>query len=284
MVKLTPSQKDNLMRKAASVRRKIVEMICRGKGGHLGGAMSCVDVLAALFFEILRLDPENPFWEERDRFILSAGHKCLALYATMALRGYFDEEKLFTYGTLDSSFPGHPDRHKLAGIEANTGSLGHGLAIGCGMALAAKMDAKSWKVFVLLGDGEIEEGTVWESAAAASHYKLDNLVAIVDKNGLQIQGPTYEVMNLEPLVEKWRAFGWQVRQINGHNFDEIFPALSDVPLEKAFPTVIISNTVKGKGLSFAENKPEFHQWAPTPEECHKALKEIEILEDKICKI
>lgn len=280
MSKLTPSQRTSLKYKASWVRRKIVEMICQGEGGHLGGAMSCVDMLVALYFEILRVDPGNPYWEERDRFILSAGHKCLALYATMALRGYFNEEKLFTYGTFNSPLPGHPDRHKLSGIEANTGSLGHGFPIGCGMALASKMDAKKWRVFVLLGDGEIEEGTIWESAAAASKYKLDNLVAIVDKNGLQIQGSTGEVMSMEPLAEKWKSFGWQVREVDGHDFDHIFAALTDIPLKKGFPTVVIANTVKGKGVSFAENKPEFHQWAPNAEECVRALKEVQILEER----
>ncbi|RLE13369.1 transketolase [Candidatus Aerophobetes bacterium] len=282
MVKLTSSEKADLTRKAAYVRRKVVEMICKGKGGHLGGALSCVEILITLYFKILRLDPERPYWDERDRFILSAGHKCLALYATMALRGFFDEEKLFTYGSLDSPFPGLPDRHKLSGIEANTGSLGHGLAIGGGMALAAKLDRKDWKVYVLLGDGEIAEGSIWEAAAAASHHKLDNLVAIVDKNKLQIQGPTSKVMNLDPLREKWKAFGWQVREIDGHSFDEIFTALTDIPFKRGFPAVIIANTVKGKGLSFAEDNPKFHQWQPAPGECEKALTEIKRLEETQC--
>ncbi|MCD6574330.1 transketolase [Candidatus Aerophobetes bacterium] len=278
MVKLTASDKADLVKKAACVRKKIVETICEGKGGHLGGALSCTDILVTLYFKILRLDPKHPQWDERDRFVLSAGHKCLALYATMALRGYFKEEELSSYATLDSPFPGHPDRHKLPGIEANTGSLGHGLAIGGGMALAGKMDGKKWKVYVLLGDGEIAEGSVWESAAAASHHKLDNLVAIVDRNKLQIQGPTREVMDMEPLAEKWRVFGWQVREIDGHNFDEIFTALSDIPVKKDYPTVIIANTIKGKGLSFAEDNYKFHQWQPTPEDCKRALAEMKKLE------
>lgn len=284
MAKLTSSKKTDLARKAVYVRRKIVEMICRGGSGHLGGAMSCVEMLVTLYFEILNLNPHNPFWDERDRFILSAGHKCLTLYATMALRGFFDEEELFSYGTMDSSFPGHPDRHELPGIEANTGSLGHGLAIGVGMALTGKMDGKDWKVYVLLGDGEIEEGAVWESAAAASHYKLDNLVAIVDKNKLQLQGPTREVMNMDPLGDKWKAFGWQVREIDGHSFDEIFSALSGISFKKESPAVIISHTVKGKGLSFAENVSTFHQWKPDSEECERAMAEIKKLEELLCKI
>jgi len=282
--KLTSSKKSDLIKKAAHIRRRIVEMICKGGSGHLGGAMSCVEVLVTLYFEILRLDPHNPYWEERDRFILSAGHKCLTLYVAMALRGYFDEEKLFSYGSMDSPLPGHPDRHLLPGIEANTGSLGHGLAIGGGIALSGKMDGKDWKVYVLLGDGEAEEGTVWESAAAASHYKLDNLVAIVDKNKLQLQGPTREVMNIDPLGDRWRAFGWQVREIDGHNFDEIFCALSSVPFKKGSPSVIISHTIKGKGVSFAENVPVYHQWKPTPDEYERALKEVREREEELCQI
>lgn len=281
---LSFSEKVDLAKKAAHVRRKVVEMICKGKGGHLGGALSCVDILVVLYFKIMRVDPKNPGWEERDRFILSAGHKCLALYATMALRGYFEEEKLLSYGSKDCPFPGHPDRHKLPGIEANTGSLGHGLAIGGGMALAGKIDRKDWKVYVLLGDGEIAEGSCWESAAAASHHRLDNLIAIVDKNKLQIQGPTREVMNTDPLADKWKAFGWEVVEIDGHNLDDIFKALSNIPIKKNFPTAIIANTVKGKGLSFAEDNYKFHQWQPTPEECEKAMAEMKKLEEKACKI
>lgn len=282
--KLTTSKKASLEKRVAHVRRRIVEMICReNKGGHLGGAMSCVEVLVTLYFELLNIDPDNPSWEKRDRFILSAGHKCLALYATMAHRGFFDEEKLFTYGNLDSAFPGHPDRHVLAGIEANTGSLGHGLAIGGGMALAGKMDRENWRVYVLLGDGEIEEGTVWESAAAAAHHRLDNLVAIVDKNKLQLQGPTREVMSMDPLAEKWRAFGWQTTEIDGHNLDEVFGALGDVPYKRGHPTAIISHTVKAKGVSFAEDIPTFHQWKPNFQECEKALKEVREREEKLCQ-
>jgi len=278
MIKLTSSEKVNLAKKAAHIRRNIVEMICKGKGGgHVGGALSCVDILVTLYFEIIRLDPNRPQWDERDRFILSAGHKCLALYATLAQRGYFGEEKLFTYGSMDCPFPGHPDRHKLPGIEANTGSLGHGLAIGGGMALAGKLDGKDYKVYVLLGDGEIAEGTVWESISAASHYKLDNLVAIVDKNRLQIQGPTCEVMNMDPLMDKWRAFGWQTRGIDGHNFDEIFAALTYIPLKKGCPTAIIANTIKGKGLPFAEDNYKFHYWNPTSGECERAFAEMKRL-------
>lgn len=279
MIKLTSFQRTSLVKNAAQARKNIVKMICKGKTGHLGGAMSCVDIVVTLYFEILRLDLRHPRWDNRDRFILSAGHKCLALYTVLAQRGFFDEEKLFTYGTFNCLFPGHPDRHKLSCIEANTGSLGHGLPIGVGMALAGKMDSKDYKVYVLLGDGEMAEGTVWESITAASHYKLDNLIAIVDKNKLQIQGPTREVMSMDPLGERWKTFGWQVRQIDGHNFGEIFAALVNVPIEKNRPTVIIANTVKGKGLSFAENNPKYHQWQPTPEECQKALAEIEIQEE-----
>lgn len=280
MIKLTSSEKVNLAKKAAHIRRNIVEMICKGKGGgHVGGALSCVDILVTLYFEIIRLDPNRPRWDERDRFILSAGHKCLALYATLAERGFFDEEKLLTYGSMDCPFPGHPDRHKLPGIEANTGSLGHGLAIGGGIALAGKLDGKDYKVYVLLGDGEIAEGTVWESISAASHYKLDNLVAIVDKNRLQIQGPTCEVMNMDPLMDKWDAFGWQTRGIDGHNFDEIFAALTCIPLEKGRPTAIIANTIKGKGLSFAEDNYKFHYWNPTFGECERAFAEMKRLEE-----
>ena len=279
MSSLLPMQKEQVLEKVRQARELIVRMICRGGGGHLGGALSCLDLMAVLYFHILRNDPNKPNWDERDRFILSAGHKCLALYAMLALRGYFDARELDTYGSMDCAFPGHPDRRKLVGVEANTGSLGHGLAIGGGMALAAKRDALAWRVFVLLGDGEITEGTVWESAAAASHYELDNLVAIVDKNALQIQGATREVMNMDPLAEKWRSFGWSTIEVNGHDLDAIYDTLGRLPREQGRPTAVIAHTTKGKGLEFAEGNYAYHYWKPSEQECRKLLAQLQQREE-----
>lgn len=280
-MELSEKQICNLRQQALNLRRSIVRMIQYGSSGHIGGALSSVEIITTLYFSVLRCDPHNPSSEDRDRFILSAGHKCLALYAVLAEKGYFDRSLLTTHGSLDTSLPGHPDRHRLPGIEANTGSLGHGLSVGGGMALAGKLDRKDYKVYVLMGDGEITEGAVWEATAVASHYHLDKLVAIVDRNGLQIQGKTKEVLNMEPLSHKWESFGWKTREINGHNFVEIFEALSNVPIEKNHPTCIIANTVKGKGLSFAENNYKYHHWKPMPQEIDKAMEELGVKEGNV---
>ncbi|MBW2057921.1 MAG: transketolase [Deltaproteobacteria bacterium] len=265
----------DLKRTALNIRKKILRMIKTGKSGHIGGAMSCVDVLTALYFRIMRIDPNNPGWRERDRFVLSAGHKCLALYAALAERGFFGESLLDTYNHLGTRLPGHPDMHRAPGIEASTGALGHGLSVAGGMAMAAKMDGLDYRVYVITGDGEIEEGSIWEAAAAASHHRLDNLVVFVDRNRLQISGPTRQVMNYEPLDRRWEAFGWTVREVDGHDMSAILKISADIPFEKDRPSVIIANTVKSKGLSFAENKAEYHQWKPTPEELEKAQRDLD---------
>ena len=266
----------NLEKIAKNLRKNIIWMIKSGEAGHLGGSLSSVEIITALYFSLLRCNPKDPQWEGRDRFILSAGHKCLALYSVLGEKGYFDKRLFGTYDSFNSPLPGHPDRHKLPGVEANTGSLGHGLAIGGGMALASKIDKNSYKVYVLMGDGEITEGSVWEAAQISSHYNLDNLVAIIDRNHLQISGKTKDVLNTESLLNKWNSFGWSTREINGHDFKEIIKAFREIPYKKNHPTCIIANTIKGKGLSFAENRVEYHYWKPTEEEIKKALIELGI--------
>ncbi|MFQ3619401.1 MAG: transketolase [Spirochaetales bacterium] len=270
-----------LERKAVQIRKNILRMIKAYGKGHLGGALSAADILTVLYFKILRVNPEEPKWVDRDRFVLSAGHKCLVLYAALAERGFFPKDLLDTYGTLDSKFPGHPDMHKLPGVETNTGALGHGLSIAGGMALGAKLDHKDIKVYVVMGDGELAEGSNWEAAASCAKYRLDNLLVFVDKNGLQISGPTKDVMDYDPLVEKWKAFGWAVREINGHSIPEILQTTRDFPFEKDKPSVVIAHTVKSKGISFAEGKVSFHYWNVKPEEMAQAEAELEELERRL---
>lgn len=273
-MEITDNQINNLKQIALNLRRNIIKMIQSGQGGHLGGSFSCIEIITALYFSVLRCNPQDPQWENRDRFILSAGHKCLALYSVLAEKGYFDKNLLNTYDSLDSSLPGHPDRHKLPGVEANTGSLGHGLAIGGGMALAGKIDQKNYKVYVLMSDGEIAEGSVWEAAEIAKHYKLDNLIAIIDRNGLQIQGNTKDILDTGPLLKKWNSFGWEAFEIDGHDFAEILEGFENIPIKKDHPKCIIANTIKGRGLSFAENNYKYHYWKPTDEEMEKAFIEL----------
>ena len=271
----------HLMYKAARCRQKVVRMIRSGGAGHMGGAMSCLDIVAALYFHAMRHTPANPRLAERDRFILSAGHKCMALYAALAEAGYFDESLLDTYGKLNTKLPGHPDMHKLPGVEANTGALGHGLSIAVGMALGLRLDGAAARVFALLGDGELPEGSNWEAASAASHYKLDNLTAIVDWNGLQISGPTKEVMNMEPIGKRFAAFGWAYREIDGNNMHEIVDALSALPFKKRKPSLIVARTVKAKGLSFAEGRVDYHYWKPKEDELLRAENELHDSEQRL---
>lgn len=270
----TKNKYDKLNKIALNLRRDIIKMIQSGEGGHIGGSLSIIEIMTVLYFCILRSNPKNPKWGDRDRFILSAGHKCLALYAILAEKGYFDKAILGLYDSFDSPLPGHPDRHKLPGVEANTGSLGHGLAIGGGIALAGKINKKDYKVYVLMGDGETAEGSVWEAAAISSHFKLDNLVAIIDRNRLQISGDTKNVLDIEPLLKKWMAFGWETLEVNGHDFNELITTFNNLPFKENCPSCIIANTVKGKGLSFAENNYKYHYWKKTEEEMEKALKEL----------
>ena len=281
MQKLNKDAKTKLEKIAVQIRRNVLRLMKAGRMGHIGGALSSVDILTALYFKVMRVDPQNPNWLQRDRFVLSAGHKCLALYATLAEKGFFNHAILDTYGALCSRLGGHPDMYKVPGVETNTGALGHGLSIAGGMAMGLKMDGLDAKVYVIMGDGELAEGSNWEAAAAASHHKLDNLLVFVDRNHLQISGPTVEVMNYEPLDKRWRAFGWSVREIDGHDLEQIVENATDIPFEKGTPSVVIANTVKSKGLSFAENKADFHYWKATDEDLAIAERELDEIEERI---
>lgn len=260
---------------AAKSRRNVLRMVEASHHGHLGGAMSCLDIVTALYFYKMNVRPEDPKWADRDRFLLSAGHKCMVQYAVLAERGYFDKSVLDTYGGLKTKIPGHPDMHKLPGVEANTGALGHGLSIASGMALALRAEGKDSKVYVVMGDGELAEGSNWEAAAVAAHYGLDNLVVFVDFNGLQISGKVQDIMNFTPIAEHFAAFGWAVRDIDGNNMEEVVSTLDALPLEKGKPNLIVAHTIKGRGVSFAENKASYHYWTPKGDEMAQAIAEVE---------
>ena len=266
---------------ALNIRRNILRLIRAGESGHVGGALSAVEIVTALYFNLMKIDPGNPKWPQRDRFVLSAGHKCLVLYAALAERGFFDVSVLDTYGSLDSPVPGHPNMHKLPGVETNTGALGHGLSIAGGMALGLRMDKSQSGVFVVMGDGELAEGSNWEAASAASMHKLDNILVFVDRNQMQISGRTVDVMNYEPLNERWRSFGWSVRTIDGHNLEAIIGNAKEIPFEKGKPSIIIADTIKSKGLSFAERKVSYHYWKATPEEMKQAEHDLEAIENQL---
>lgn len=261
--------------KAQQCRKNVLRMITAGGHGHIGGAFSAIDVVTALYFNKMNINPTEPKMENRDRFLLSAGHKCLCQYAVLAEKGYFEKDVLDTYGKLGSLIPGHPDMYKLNGVEANTGALGHGLSIANGMAMVAKLDKKPFSVYVVTGDGELPEGSNWEAFAAAAKFNLDNLVVFVDNNGLQISGKVSEVMNMEPLDKKIEDFGWAVKSIDGNDMNAILDTLDQLPLIKGKPTAIILKTVKAKGLSFGENKAEFHFWNSTEELLEQANHEID---------
>lgn len=261
--------------KAQQCRKNVLRMITAGGHGHIGGAFSAIDVVTALYFNKMNVNPAEPKMENRDRFLLSAGHKCLCQYAVLAEKGYFEKDVLDTYGKLGSLIPGHPDMYKLNGVEANTGALGHGLSIANGMAMVAKLDKKPFSVYVVTGDGELPEGSNWEAFAAAAKFNLDNLVVFVDNNGLQISGKVSEVMNMEPLDKKIEDFGWAVKSIDGNDMNAILDTLDQLPLIKGKPTAIILKTVKAKGLSFGENKAEFHFWNSTEELLEQANHEID---------
>jgi len=264
----------NLEKKANIIRRYIVEMISNAEGGHIGGALSIADIMAVLYFYILRIDPENPEWEDRDRVVLSKGHASAAWYAALAERGYFPKEELLTFDHINSRLQGHPDMNKTPGVDMSSGSLGQGISAALGMALAARYLEKTYRTFVILGDGETQEGQVWEAAMTAAHYKLDNLIVILDYNKLQLFGQTNTIMNIEPVIEKWQAFGWNTIEINGHRINEITQALEEAVKFEGKPTIIVAHTIKGKGVSFMENKVEWHSLAPTEEQAKQALKEL----------
>lgn len=260
--------------KARKMRRDIIQMLGQAGSGHTGGSLSASDIVSCLYFWEMNIDAKNPAWEERDRFVLSKGHAAPVLYAALAESGFFPADYLKGLRKLGSPLQGHPDMRKLPGVEASTGSLGQGISWAVGMALAGKMDQKSYRVYALLGDGEIEEGLVWEAAMAAAHYKLDNLVAFVDNNGLQIDGRLEEVMSPRPIPDKFRAFGWEVIEIDGHDHRQIMEALNTARNVSGKPTAVIARTIKGKGCSFMEDRVEWHGVAPKPDEVAKALAEL----------
>ncbi len=260
---------------ATRIRQHVITMIGKAGSGHPGGSLSCVDVVTTLYFYKMQHNPEDPNWEDRDRFVLCKGHAAPTLYAVLAESGYFPVEELTRLRTGGSMLQGHPDKNRTPGIEVSSGSLGQGLSVANGMAIAAKLNHKGYRIYALIGDGECDEGQIWEAAMAASHYKLDNITAIIDRNGLQIDGPTEKIMSLEPLADKWRAFGWEVMEIDGHHIDEIISALDRAEKIKGRPTVIIAHIIKGKGISFMEWKAEFHGKAPNKEELEHALIELD---------
>jgi transketolase len=264
-----------LKRQAKLIRVEILKMLTLAGSGHTGGSLSAADIVTALYFSKMRHKPDSPGWRERDRFILSKGHAAPLLYAGLAMAGYFDKTALKTLRKLGSPLQGHPCSRVLPGVEISTGSLGQGLSVSNGIAIGLKMDNLSSRVYCLLGDGETQEGQVWEAAMTAAHYKLDNLCAIIDLNGLQIDGPVSKVKAIEPVASKWSAFGWNVIDIDGHDMKEILEALDEAETVKGKPSVILAHTIKGKGVSFFEGKVEYHGIAPTPEELEEALKEME---------
>ncbi|MGG7060058.1 transketolase [Clostridium tertium] len=259
---------------AKTVRKDIVSMLTESCSGHPGGSLSAADILTTLYFGEMNINPENPKDENRDRFVLSKGHAAPVLYSVLARRGYFPVEELNTLRKIGSRLQGHPSMKCLPGVDMSTGSLGQGISSAVGMALAGKLDNKEYRVYTLLGDGELEEGQVWEAAMSAAHYKLDNLTAFVDFNGLQIDGDITKVMNPSPIDKKFEAFGWNVLVIDGHDIEEIQDAIEKAKRFKGKPTVVVCNTVKGKGVSFMENQASWHGTAPSKEQCEQALAEI----------
>jgi len=270
---MTVAQLKNIARQ---IRRDIIEMTYKAGSGHPGGSLSSSDIMAVLYFDIMKHDPKNPKWEKRDRFFLSKGHACPVLYAALAEAGYFPKKHLATFRHLGSVLQGHPHRLKTPGIEMSSGSLGQGLSIAAGTALGLKMDGIKSKIFCLMGDGELQEGQIWEAAMAAGHFKLNNLIGIVDYNNLQIDGPVEKVMGLAPLADKWRAFRWDVIEVDGHEISRIKKAFIKAGQSKTKPTVIIARTIKGKGVSFIENDYLWHARVPTDDELNRALVELEV--------
>ena len=266
--------------KSIAYRRTILKMIKNARAGHTGGSLSCIDLLNVLYNGVMNVSPENFHSPDRDRYIQSKGHSVEALYAVLAERGFFDPADLDTLCRYGSHYVGHPTR-KVNGIEHNTGALGHGLSVGVGMALAARMDSRAYRVFVLLGDGELAEGSNWEAAMSAAHYHLDNLVVIVDRNRLQISGSTEEVTGLEPLAEKFSAFGFCVRSVDGHNLAELMRVFHQVPFETGRPNLIMAQTIKGKGVRIAENAVEWHHHVPTDGEYAAAMAELDLQEARL---
>lgn len=266
---------DGLRRRAQAIRARDLRMVYEAGLGHIGGEFSAIDILVSLYFGVLRIDPSHPDAPDRDRFVLSKGHSAAALYATLADAGFFDPSELSTFMAPLSRLNGHPDRKKVAGVETNTGPLGHGLPVAVGMALAARMDDPNRRVFVLTGDGELQEGSMWEAAMAAGHYGLDNLTVIVDRNGLQQGDYTERTIRLEPLADKWRAFGWSVRDVDGHDHAALVETLGSTPIEAGRPSAVIAHTHKAQGIAFAVDRVEWHHRVPTEAEFQLAMAELE---------
>lgn len=270
-------RKSNLEKIAALRRAELLTMIRKAGTGHTGGALSSVDILVALYYEVMKYRPEDPYWPDRDRFILSKGHSVEGLLCILADRGFFPKAELNTFSQYLSRLIGHPT-NKIPGIEICSGALGHGLSVGVGMALGAKRSGKSWKTYVLMGDGELAEGSVWEGAMAASHYQLDNLTAVIDRNRLQISGDTETVMSLENLAEKWESFGWNVAECDGHDIDQLIEKIAGCPLQINQPSMIIAKTTKGKGVANMENVAKWHHGVPSEEQLRQALVDLGVEE------
>ena len=267
----------DLEAKAKLFRREILEMTFKAGSGHPGGSLSAVDILTALYFHQMKVDPADPHWADRDRFVLSKGHVCPALYAVLAEKGFFPKAALWTLRRPESILQGHPDMRLTPGVEMSTGSLGQGLSVACGMALAARLDEKDYTVYCMLGDGEVQEGNVWEGAMFAAHMRLDNLIAVLDRNRMQIEGFTEDVMALDPLADKWRAFGWEVLTLaDGHDVEQILTVLDAAVPRQGKPKIILAHTIKGKGVSFMENQAEYHGRALRPDEMAQARQELAI--------
>lgn len=265
----------HLREKARHIRRSIIEMLAAAGSGHPGGSLSATDIVTCLYFSVMHHKPDDPTWKDRDRFILSKGHACPVLYAALAEAGYITPDLLTSLRRFGSPLQGHPDRRKFGLMEASTGSLGIGLSLGIGMALASRLRSSSSRTYVMLGDGECEEGQIWEAAMWAAHQKLDNLCAIVDYNRLQLDASVAEITSLEPLAEKWRAFQWNVQELDGHNYEQILSAFAQAQQTKGKPTVLVATTVKGKGVSYMENQIKFHGSVPEKsEQIQQALQEI----------
>lgn len=272
--KLSRERRAELAEVARQIRIDVIRMLAEAGSGHPGGSLSAADIVAVLFFEVMRHDPKNPRWEERDRFIMSKGHCIPAWYSALAQAGYLRREELLTLRKLNSRLQGHPDSNALECLEACTGSLGQGLSVALGMALASRLSGDRWRVYAMLGDGEIQEGQVWEAAMAAGKFAVPSLCAILDYNKAQIDGYVKDVMPIQPIEEKWRSFGWHVIAIDGHDLDAIHAALAEAGSVKDRPTLIVADTVKGKGVSFMENVVDWHGKAPTREEAERALAEL----------
>ena len=270
----TTQDRAELQAIATRVRRAIVEMIGEAKSGHPGGSLSAVEILTTLFFDVMRHDPAQPEWSERDHFILSKGHAAPVLYAVMAECGYTSAADLNTLRKLGSIYQGHPDKRFIPALEGSTGSLGVGLSLGVGMALAARLDHRPNRTYVVLGDGEIQEGQIWEAAMFGAYHKVDNLVAIVDYNKIQLDGFVKDIMEIEPVADKWRAFGWHTMELDGHDVPALQSAFAEAAATRGKPSVLVAHTIKGKGVSFMENNPKFHGVAPTADEVVQALAEL----------